>query len=1147
MPTPHVTPPSNGTASTWQIGTYNAVTDAWTLVLDLNDRSTWYVKSYDLAQPEKVVSRSGNPRTQGERITNERYKNRYITLTLQLRSTTTLAAIDTAIHSLESALSNTPFMLRLAEAQAAQYSYAVVKSWIHNIPQDPLQRLAMVKTSITLVLECEPFLLGDRLYLDNLVVNPGFEAPSGPAVTAFADTFATTNAYALQAGGAASLSPTNTYVDIVMANGGANLLRYHRLGETSGTVAYDIGGTAQHGATHGTPTQGVAGLISGDTDTCYTLAAASSQYVSSPTTSLPTGNAAISFAAWIKFAANPAGNQFVWAYGATAGGAHNGVSLYIDASGRPNCDVFNGTGTVTGTALALNVPHFLVVTWDGTTLRLYVDGVSVGTPTTPGANTIPTTAIACNFGATSGAVSFFSGQMDEVCVYNAALSAANVSAIYTAGHTGATGTVANSMSLPAAAQVAFGSPAWGALNTWQVRFRWVTGLTASWYLHYTDANNFLKVDVSSAASGYAITQTIAGVAHVLASATIVPTHEAWYWLQVTQFPTVPGDAPFVQASLFYDDAGAIGSAVTNGALGPVATFDAVTALVGRPQIAASGAALAIGGNFASVHTVSLFGPGGWYLSNAGTGLVSAAWEGAQQLGASGTTANTYPSGPVTSYGAGRIDVTPAGTLDARLSTWDGTGAGAGAAQYGIPTAQNHVLGLALAYKTTAGLSATSAVNLLIIEYNSSGTLLTTGTKAILSGVAQTAWTAYSGTYTVSNAATAYVRLQLQVSDSTANSANATVWFDNVQLWDQTANGGQTTMGYCELRSNQSPAQLLVSGLVGDVPAPATVAFGTYFNIAGVTNAPYSFLIGRRSYATSGVQLVAPVTDTFAPGSPTPVLDSTSYGGLYVKWTSPNSGTVYTPYLFNGRPADYQGVAALFVRLYSSETAGTNISKVTTSAVSMTQAAAWEQPVNSGVIYDTYVAPSVAGLTTQNTWTLVNAGMLPLPSFARSNATDLSQNYQTVALNLNDSNAGPTVMRINWGMLLPNDGGAIRGQVQYTGNINGASNMWNWYYIDASPAQGGIVPITAFSYETAALANITHAAGGVGVPPTSVPDATVSIIPTGDPYLTLNPQPPTNALSVSGVNQFGALLTDASNNVINFVASLSYTPRYLDPR
>lgn len=94
--------------------------------------------------------------------------------------------------------------------------------------------------------------------------------------------------------------------------------------------------------------------------------------------------------------------------------------------------------------------------------------------------------------------------------------------------------------------------------------------------------------------------------------------------------------------------------------GPQPTFDAVTALSGKPALWAAGtAALAVGGPKVINPTqyVALFGPGGWLFvpTNGTTG----AWEGAGL-----SSANTYPNGPVSSFGAARIDLPPSGTVNA---------------------------------------------------------------------------------------------------------------------------------------------------------------------------------------------------------------------------------------------------------------------------------------------------------------------------------------------------------------------------------------------------------------------------------------------------------------------------------------------------
>ena len=51
-----------------------------------------------------------------------------------------------------------------------------------------------------------PGMRGDRVTLQNLIMNAGFGAPSGPGVSVFSDSFASVNAYAVASGSAPSVS-----------------------------------------------------------------------------------------------------------------------------------------------------------------------------------------------------------------------------------------------------------------------------------------------------------------------------------------------------------------------------------------------------------------------------------------------------------------------------------------------------------------------------------------------------------------------------------------------------------------------------------------------------------------------------------------------------------------------------------------------------------------------------------------------------------------------------------------------------------------------------------------------------------------------------------------------------------------------------
>ncbi len=93
--------------------------------------------------------------------------------------------------------------------------------------------------------------------------------------------------------------------------------------------------------------------------------------------------------------------------------------------------------TVTGAAVTQNVWTHLVGVYDGTNVRLYVNG----SPATPSAasGVVTTNNLAWTIGKTAGAASgYFTGRIDEVKIFSRALSLAEVSAEYTAQNSGVT-------------------------------------------------------------------------------------------------------------------------------------------------------------------------------------------------------------------------------------------------------------------------------------------------------------------------------------------------------------------------------------------------------------------------------------------------------------------------------------------------------------------------------------------------------------------------------------------------------------------------------------------------------------------------------------------------------------------------------------
>src|SRR3954470_19192301 len=104
-------------------------------------------------------------------------------------------------------------------------------------------------------------------------------------------------------------------------------------------------------------------------------------------------------------------------------------SLYaFDGSGKPPAAYIDRSGTdyaAKGTAaLPLNAWSFLTGTYDGTNVRLYLNGTLVATKATSGGITASNSPL--RIGGNSVWGEWFNGLIDEVRVYNTALTAAQI-------------------------------------------------------------------------------------------------------------------------------------------------------------------------------------------------------------------------------------------------------------------------------------------------------------------------------------------------------------------------------------------------------------------------------------------------------------------------------------------------------------------------------------------------------------------------------------------------------------------------------------------------------------------------------------------------------------------------------------------------
>ncbi len=214
----------------------------------------------------------------------------------------------------------------------------------------------------------------------------------------------------------------SAYSAVILAE--SSLVSYWKLDEPSGTSAADSKG-ANTGTYSGTYTQGVMG-IGGDGGTAVNFATSGQVTVGNPSNLQLV--APFSLEAWINIPNTSDTDPVMVKYSGASGFAGYGIRLNATTSGRVDfwCGSAWDTGTVTLTA---NVWHHIVCTLSGTTGTIYVDGVQDKTGTvTVNLSTAANFVIGeDNLGQVTKAI------IDEVAVYNTALSSGAVAAHYAAG------------------------------------------------------------------------------------------------------------------------------------------------------------------------------------------------------------------------------------------------------------------------------------------------------------------------------------------------------------------------------------------------------------------------------------------------------------------------------------------------------------------------------------------------------------------------------------------------------------------------------------------------------------------------------------------------------------------------------------------
>ena len=214
--------------------------------------------------------------------------------------------------------------------------------------------------------------------------------------------------------------------------GDTSLVGLWTFAEGSSSIAYDYSGNNATGSWSGTAT-GTNGYYSpGKIGAWAGYFNGSDDSVPTSYSNLPIGNSARSVFAWIYFTGSTSTNNYVIdSYG------HNGTSAGVSALWISNGVLyFRGDSPDWATTLAVtpNAWHFVGYTYSGNNMTVYYDGRSQ--TTSLAINTVMSMTYLNN--AAIGEDSpwgggYFSGLIDDVRIYNRALSVGEISAMYAGG------------------------------------------------------------------------------------------------------------------------------------------------------------------------------------------------------------------------------------------------------------------------------------------------------------------------------------------------------------------------------------------------------------------------------------------------------------------------------------------------------------------------------------------------------------------------------------------------------------------------------------------------------------------------------------------------------------------------------------------
>jgi parallel beta-helix repeat protein len=210
-----------------------------------------------------------------------------------------------------------------------------------------------------------------------------------------------------------------------------SLVGYWKLDENTGTTTADASGNGNDG----TLVNGVAWTAPGKVGAADLSFDGTNDRVLIPTSSELEASTALSIGGWFNHSSTggagtsgvtKAQNYRLTAQEANAANSH-WQFFFTDSNGTIR-------SITTTNAYSNDAWHYVMGTYDGSQLKIYVDGASAATPVSF-TGTIKTSAADVFLGLRD-ASAYYKGQMDEIRIYNRGLSSSEVAALYSASGTG---------------------------------------------------------------------------------------------------------------------------------------------------------------------------------------------------------------------------------------------------------------------------------------------------------------------------------------------------------------------------------------------------------------------------------------------------------------------------------------------------------------------------------------------------------------------------------------------------------------------------------------------------------------------------------------------------------------------------------------